>query len=213
MNLAQIPFLSQGKQQFDTPFAYQDGAGIYSVPDWSTPPPGTPDILCELRSKLGKWIFANKIPHRLRAHALQYRPEPLFSNDEIAELRRLFQEWVSLQGVSDVIDWTIPEHQPYALHALQFFAKLVKDKDDMLCQCLLEGVPTGYDRDIPLSNVFIPHPSAPELDHQLPLPKTIGRVPTMTRILCASLCKPRFRKDGCLKCLLYRLRKRGGEIA
>ena len=171
LNFAQLPFLRQVKQRFDPPFANQDGAGIYSVPDWSAPPPDTPDILFELRSKLGKWIFANKIPQRLRAHALQHSPEPLFSNDEIAELRRLFQEWVSLQGMSDVIDWTIPDHQPSALHALQFFAKLVKDKDDTLCQCLLDGVPTGYDRDIPLSNVFIPHPSAPELDHQLSIAK------------------------------------------
>ena len=62
------------------------------------------------------------------------------------------------------MDWTGPEHQPYALYALQFFAKPVKDKDDTLCQCLLDGVPTGYDRNIPLSNVFIPHSWAPELD-------------------------------------------------
>ena len=149
----------------------QDGAGIYSVPDWSAPPPGAQDVLFDLRSQLRSWVFAKKIPRRLRAHALQHSPDPLFSDIEVAELRQLFQVWVSEQGSSHVVDWTVPEHQPYALYALQFFAKLVKDKDDTLCQCLIDGVPTGYDRNIHLSNVFIPYPSAPELDHQLSIAK------------------------------------------
>ncbi|CAE7788563.1 unnamed protein product [Symbiodinium sp. CCMP2592] len=171
LQFGQIPFLRHVKARFDPPFANQDGAGIYSVPDWSTPPPGVPDVLCDLRSKLRQWIFDEKIPQRLQAHALQHSSEPLFQEGEIQHLRQLFQSWVSEQGSSHVIDWTIPDHQPYALHALKFFSQFVKDKDDTLCQCLLDGVPTGYDSDIPLSKVFIPHPTAPELDHQLSIAK------------------------------------------
>ncbi|CAE7723899.1 unnamed protein product [Symbiodinium sp. CCMP2592] len=171
LQFGQIPFLRHVKARFDPSFAIQDGAGIYSVPDWSTPPPGVPDVLCDLRSKLRQWIFDEKIPQRLQAHALQHSSEPLFQEGEIQHLRQLFQSWVSEQGSSHVIDWTIPDHQPYALHALKFFSQFVKDKDDTLCQCLLDGVPTGYDSDIPLSKVFIPHPTAPELDHQLSIAK------------------------------------------
>ncbi|CAE7201935.1 unnamed protein product [Symbiodinium sp. CCMP2592] len=147
------------KERFEPPFANQDGAGIYS------------DVLCDLRSKLRQWIFDEKIPQRLQAHALLHSSKPLFQEVEIQHLRQLFQSWVSEQGSSHVVDWTIPDHQPYALHALKFFSEFVKDKDDTLCQCLLDGVPTGYDSDIPLSKVFIPHPSAPELDHQLSIAK------------------------------------------
>ena len=157
--------------ELEPPFANQDGAGIYSIPDWSIPPPGVQDLLFELRSRLREWIFANKIPQRLKAHALQQDPSPLFSAEEISALRDLFQDWVRTQGSAHVVDWSVPEYQPYALHALQFFANLVKDRDNTLCQCLIDGAPTGYDNDIPLSNVFIPHPAVPELDHQLSIAK------------------------------------------
>ncbi|CAE7041542.1 unnamed protein product [Symbiodinium sp. CCMP2592] len=126
LQFGQIPFLRHVKARFDPPFANQDGAGIYSVPDWSTPPPGVPDVLCDLRSKLRQWIFDEKIPQRLQAHALQHSSEPLFQEGEIQHLRQLFQSWVSEQGSSHVIDWTIPDHQPYALHALKFFSQFVK---------------------------------------------------------------------------------------
>ncbi|CAE7241440.1 unnamed protein product, partial [Symbiodinium sp. CCMP2592] len=105
-------------------------------------------------------------------HLLEFRMYfAAFDPSEIHQLRQLFQSWVSEQGSSHVVDWTIPEHQPYALHALKFFSEFVKDKDDTLCQCLIDGVPTGYDGDIPLSKVFIPHASAPDLDHQLSIAK------------------------------------------
>ena len=46
-----------------------------------------------------------------------------------------------------------------------------------------------------------------------PLPTTVGKAPIMIRILCASLFRLRCRKDGCSKCHLYRLHRKGGVTA
>ena len=50
----------------------------------------------------------------------------------------------------------MPPGQPYCLHALQCLSECLGDRDRALWQCLLQGVPTGYDGDIPPSNVFLP---------------------------------------------------------
>ena len=50
----------------------------------------------------------------------------------------------------------MPEGQPYCLHALQCLSECLGDRDRALRHCLLQGVPTGYDGDIPPSNVFLP---------------------------------------------------------
>ncbi|CAE7242810.1 unnamed protein product, partial [Symbiodinium sp. CCMP2592] len=140
LQFGQIPFLRHVKERFEPPFANQDGAGIYSVPDWSTPPPGVQDVLCDLRFKLRQWIFDEKIPQRLQAHALQHSSEPLFQEGEIQHLRQLFQCWVSEQGSSHVVDWTIPDHQPYALHALKFFSQFVEAFADARADGELIGI-------------------------------------------------------------------------
>ena len=57
--------------------------------------------------------------------------------------------------------------QPYCLEALQLVSSLTSDRDTALFPCLLSGVPTGFDADIPLSNVLVPqgsgHPFAQEI--------------------------------------------------
>ncbi|CAE7245157.1 unnamed protein product [Symbiodinium sp. CCMP2592] len=49
VQLSQLYQLLPAKGRFDMPFAHQDGAGIFSVPDWSFPPSGTVDRLQQIR--------------------------------------------------------------------------------------------------------------------------------------------------------------------
>ncbi|CAE7805767.1 unnamed protein product [Symbiodinium sp. CCMP2592] len=135
--------------------ANQDGGGISSLPDWSCPPPGQQDKLQGLRKAWSDWLAAKHVPLRLRKHVQAGSEEPLFTPAEITELRSLASAWFASQGVQDV-SWEIPEFQPYALAALQHLATVLDDPDTSLWPCLLEGVPTGIDANIPKSNVFIP---------------------------------------------------------
>ena len=155
ISLAEALSMLQPKSHSALPRANQDGGGITSLPDWSSPPPGQKDRLQGLRSLFSDWLAARHIPVRLRSHVQSGSEDPLFTPAEVLELRSLTSTWFTSQGVPDV-SWEIPEFQPYALSALQSLAKLIQDPDESLWPCLLEGVPTGIDANIPKSNVFIP---------------------------------------------------------
>eukprot|EP00439_Symbiodinium_sp_Y106_P002686 s8211_g1.t1 len=59
LSLGQLYQLLPIKGQFDMPVAHQDGAGIFSVPDWSFPPSGVQDRLKPVRAPTG---FFKDIP-------------------------------------------------------------------------------------------------------------------------------------------------------
>ena len=140
----------------DPPHAFQDGAGIHSVPDWSVPPSTAKPLPGSLRHSLLQWLSDHRIPTRLQWHVQSSKDSPLFTMDEIGEPRAIFSSWFqSAFGVASV-DWSVPEGQPYCLHALQCLSKCLGDRDRALWHCLLQGGPTGYDGDIPPSNVFLP---------------------------------------------------------
>ena len=64
----------------------------------------------------------------------------------------------------------VDDGQPYCLHglhALQTLSLLIMDKDTSLFPCLIEGVPTGFDKNIPKSNVFAPRESDSTIDAEL----------------------------------------------
>ncbi|CAE7705984.1 unnamed protein product, partial [Symbiodinium microadriaticum] len=137
------------------PRANQDGGGIFSLPDWSSPPPGQGDHLRALRHLWTEWLAAHHIPIRLRQHVQRESEDALFSEAEVAELRELTSAWFAQQGVASV-SWEIEEFQPYCLSALQAIAAVVSDRDTALWPALSRGVPTGINGDIPRSNVFVP---------------------------------------------------------
>ena len=58
---------------------------------------------------------------------------------------------------TDANTWAVREHQPLHLHALEALACFCGDPDVSLCKSLLQGVPTGYNNDIPVSNCFWPN--------------------------------------------------------
>ncbi|CAE7365890.1 hypothetical protein AK812_SmicGene27995 [Symbiodinium microadriaticum] len=119
-------------QARDLPVASQDGGGIHSKPDW-----------------------------RLRDHVAAASDSPFLSDKEVLSFRGIANRWFSAQGCRDDINWDKPSGQPYCLHALHSLSQVVKDADKHLFLALLEGVPTGYDGDIPKSNVFTQHDSPP----------------------------------------------------
>ena len=79
------------------PRASQDGAGIYSCPDWSEPPRHVPDTFKQLRKELHAFFAQVRAPLSLRQAVSQQCNEPLFSQDEVAHMRSLWQRWATLR--------------------------------------------------------------------------------------------------------------------
>ena len=154
LSFASVPLLSKPKALHEAPVASQDGAGILSTPDWSAPPSGTTDVFARLRPKLMAFLLQGRFPQRLRT--LGGSAEPLFSSSEIDDLRGIFQDWLSAHFPAISVSWEISAGQPYCLQALAAVSRICQDRDSSLFPCLEQGVPTGFDGDIPLSNVFLP---------------------------------------------------------
>ena len=165
VSVEQLLQLLPTKGQFDPPFAHQDGAGIFSVPDWSFPPSGAVDKLGQVRQALMARLFSMKAPLRLREHVASKAEQPLFSEQEVSEFRAIFQDFLEASSGKKV-DWSVKPHQPYALQALSQLSEVLDDPDTSLFPTLLEGAPSGYFQDIPPSRVFIPleSESAPSTD-------------------------------------------------
>ncbi|CAE7250897.1 unnamed protein product [Symbiodinium sp. CCMP2592] len=155
ISLEQVRFLRTHKTKEELPRSTQDGGGIYSMPDWSFPPSGCKDLLGGVRKQLVEYLFHIRAPLRLRAHVESESELPLFTETEVRQFREIWQQWFMQQGVQS-IDWSVAEHQPYSLLALQSLSRALQDRDDELFPALIAGVPTGFFSDIPPSHVFIP---------------------------------------------------------
>ena len=149
------------KQADDLPIASQDGGGIHSKPDWSVPPSSASGIFSQLRKDFLTFILQHGLHKRLRDHVAAASDSPFFSDKEVLAFRRIANRWFAAQGCRDEVNWDKPSGQPYCLHALHSLSQVVKDADKHLFLALLEGVPTGYDGDIPKSNVFTSQDSPP----------------------------------------------------
>ena len=78
----------------DPPHSFQDGAGIYSVPDWSVPPATAKPLPGNLRQSLLQWLSERRVPIRLQHHVRSCEDSPLFTTtDEVGELRTIFAAW------------------------------------------------------------------------------------------------------------------------
>ena len=141
----------------DDPQALVDGGGAFSQPDWSVP--RAPDALRPLRHILLSFCGSHSIPSRLRHNIKHAVKDPLFTHDEVSRLRSLIAQFFRRRGLT--VDWSIPNGQPYCLHALAFLSTFISDKASTLFAALLQGVPTGFHHDIPLSQVlFVNEPPA-----------------------------------------------------
>ena len=138
------------------PFGAQDGGGIYSLPDWSYGPRYAADQLKPLRLEWRNWLLENHIPARLQQHVASSKNEPLFTQEETAWLQASFQRFSDTISGSSDRGFSVADGQPYCLSALQRLSTLLADKDTSLFPALSQGVPTGFDDDIPRSHTLRP---------------------------------------------------------
>eukprot|EP00439_Symbiodinium_sp_Y106_P006057 s10736_g1.t1 len=139
LSLDQLYQLLPIKGQFDMPVAHQDGAGIFSVPDWSFPPSGMQDRLKPVRQALLHKLFEIRAPLRLREHVQARAESPLFTDAEVESFRAIFADFMEANTARKV-DWSIQSFQPYTLRALQQLSEALEDPDRDLFACLQEGV-------------------------------------------------------------------------
>ena len=150
------------------PFGAQDGGGIYSLPDWSYGPRYAADQLKPLRLEWRNWLLENHIPARLQQHVASSKNEPLFTQEETTWLQSSFKRFSDTISGSSDWDFSVEEGQPYCLSALQRLSTLLADKDTSLFPALSQGVPTGFDDDIPRSHTLRPRREGePDDGHQL----------------------------------------------
>lgn len=134
------------------PHAINDGGGYVSSPDWSTPQ-CTSNPFRDLRKNWIDLILKNKL-HTCLINSLQESsPNPPFTALQLRPFLESFEDFCKQHGAPNV-DWSIPEGQPFCLHALKLMASIIHDPDTALFQHLLDGVPTGFQKDIPCSHVF-----------------------------------------------------------
>ncbi|CAE7674243.1 unnamed protein product, partial [Symbiodinium sp. CCMP2592] len=136
----------------DFPTGQQDGGGIYSQPDWTSPPAGSKDTFRQLRQDMWGFFKEHKLFDRLRKHVSQSSQEPLIQQHELPALRSIWEDWFRAQGFTDSVSWEVAPDQPYCLQALELLSKALDDRDVALWKDLQAGVPTGVDGDISMSN-------------------------------------------------------------
>lgn len=149
------------KSHTEPPHSNVDGAGALSKPDWSAPQ-SSQDPLKALRQAWTQHILKHELHHRLQQRLAVTSSAPPFDEAIISQFRSI------LDSLSPTpMDWSVPAEQPFCLHALHALSHWIQDADVNLFPSLLEGVPTGFQRDIPSSHVFAPSSNEPPLDPQL----------------------------------------------
>ena len=150
------------------PTAAQDGGGIYSLPDWSDGPRYHADQLRDLRQDWQRWLLEKNIPARLHKHVADAANEPLFDESESAWLQASFRRFSDAASASSDWDFAAIPGQPYCLSALERLGAMLGDRDTRLFPSLRQGVPTGFDDDIPRSHTLRPRRvDEPDVSHEL----------------------------------------------
>ena len=138
------------KGRCDPPISYEDGAGLWSLPDWSLPGREDPDTFQSMRQAWVQKILESRLDKQLLLYFSQdVHAAPPFSDEVIQPFRNLLIEFFTQQGIS--LDWTVREHQPMHLMILQAFGLVMKDRDTTLFPSLINGVMTGFRNNIPVS--------------------------------------------------------------
>ena len=168
----------------DYPKALQDGGGFRSFPDWSERQvkQSHPDIFADPRKRWMTHIINHRWDKRLLAHIAAQHIQPLFSDEEVDIFRKDINRF--LESADRSPDWSIPPDQPLCLYILQQLSSILRDPDDQLLFDLINGVPTCFHRDIPLSNCFTPvaddDADAPPLPIHLDNWKSVHEDPDVT---------------------------------
>ena len=113
-------------------------------------------MLSDLRKEWQQWLLEKHILARLAQHVATHCENPLFTEDETAWLQQSFKRFSDKHSTSQDWDFSVPPGQPYCLSALSRLSHLIADKDTSLFPALMQGVPTGFDKDIPRSHTLRP---------------------------------------------------------
>ena len=127
-------------------------------------------------------IINHRWDKRLLAHIAAQHNQPIFSDEEVEIFRNDIN--VFLASADKPPDGSIPPDQPVCLFILQHISSILGDPDNQLFIHLINGVPIGFHRDIPLSNCFTPvadeDPDAPPLAIHLDSWKSAHEDPDVT---------------------------------
>ena len=141
-----------------------------------------PDIFADPRKRWMTHIINHRWDKRLLARIAAQHIQPLFSDEEVDIFRKDINRF--LESADRSPDWSIPSDQPLCLYILQQLSSILRDPDDQLFFDLINGVPTGFHRDIPLSNRFTPiaddDADAPPLPIHLDNWKSVHEDPDVT---------------------------------
>ena len=138
------------KDRYAAPFSYEDGAGMWSLPDWSSPDRAEPDTFKSLRAQWVQRILQMKLNKKLVAYFSQSEhPAPPFDDETIQSFQQLLIQFFEHHNMH--LDWNIREHQPMHLLVLQAFSEIMNDPDKTLFPSLIQGVATGFLHNIPPS--------------------------------------------------------------
>ena len=103
------------KGRYAAPFSYEDGAGIGSFPDWSSPDRSDPDTFQALRGTWVHQILHKKLPKQLLAYFSQMdHPAPPFDDETIEEFRRMLVQFFEHHNVHLAFGLEYPWTSTYA---------------------------------------------------------------------------------------------------
>ena len=147
------------KPRHSPPFSCEDGGGIPSQPDWSLSNRCQCDVFKELRAKFFRSILDRKLHLRFLQHVESKRPTAPFGHEEVTFFQSLISGFLTERD--QPVNWSIKEHQPMCLEIMQQLSRAMLDADVNLLDCLLQGVSTGFQNDIPSSHCFGPNDRPP----------------------------------------------------
>ncbi len=140
------------KQLQDAPFARQDGGGMPSMADWSSPLVGVEDIFRSIRQEVFQSLMDTGDFRILQKAFHEKQSDPPFPAHMVQKFQSMLQEFLLKHDKSP--NWSIPHDQPMHWYILQSLSEIVMDPDVHLFDHLVAGVPTRFQQDIPLSNCF-----------------------------------------------------------
>ena len=140
------------KGVWDPPVAQVDGAGFHSRPDWSHPSSLKTDVFKDFRQHWMQTILSQNLHKEITQHFAEQRPEPPFDSALVTQMRESIEQLLRFHNIP--ANWDVPQNQPLCLHILQALPRLTGDPDSELFHHLIEGVPTGFLRNIPPSHCF-----------------------------------------------------------
>ena len=148
----QIISFAAHKARNAPPFSCEDGGGIPSQPDWSQSCRHHQDVFKELRSKFFQAILDKKLHLQFMAHVDSRQPTAPFSSEEVEYFSSLISDFLKPKNLD--VNWSQREHRPMFLDIMQQLSVVMLDADVNLFECLIKGVSTGFQNDIPPSNCF-----------------------------------------------------------